>query len=76
MARRDKENKPETYCTDCINRLDGNMARPVTNQSPFCDAGYQQNPRSLEATVNALRAGAVLCEYNPHRSKALMIVRA
>lgn len=70
---RNKQNKPETYCVDCSQRLDAAMNQAITNQSPICELGFTQNPRSLEATVNALKNNAQVCHKNPFRAQARLI---
>ena len=34
----------------------------------FCSLGYNQNPRTREATVNALLNGAEVCRFNQFRA--------
>lgn len=34
---------------------------------PFCEVGYTQNPKTEEATKNAIMAGAEVCNLNQHR---------
>ena len=59
------------YCFDCTFRAERNKktfipAEPVfvTNKKGFCLLGYTQNPRDLEATLNARKNGAEICERN------------
>jgi len=33
----------------------------------ICAVGYTQNPKTKEATKNAINAGAEICNQNPHK---------
>jgi hypothetical protein len=63
-------NKPETYCIDCKSRLDKELAKAVTNQSPFCELGFTQNPTTFKATLSAIFFKAQICHKNPYRNRA------
>lgn len=71
---RNKHNKPETYCLDCNMRTDGDVWPAYTNIDKFCQLGFTQNPRSLEATVNALKNNAQVCHKNPFRAQARLMM--
>ena len=51
----------ENYCRNCKFQL----SEKITNGDGFCSLGYKQNPRSEQATKNALAHGAIICRFNP-----------
>ena len=71
------------HCTGCVFRRErviktakgidfsSSAVTPIiTNKKGFCYIGYTQNPRTLEATQNAIRNGAEVCSVNPYKNKA------
>lgn len=58
------------YCKDCKFRSENYK----TNEPDFCEIGYTQNPKTLEATFNIAKNKGIfsVCPSNPWRLKALV----
>jgi len=48
-------------CTKCKFRTNPT----TTNKGPFCEIGFTQNPRTVEATKNLIANGGSPCFRNP-----------
>jgi len=55
----------QDYCKQCKVR-EKTPSNP-DNKGTNCPAGRENNPRSLEATLNVLKNGGEVCSFNPAR---------
>ena len=62
--------KTSDYCKDCKHRKENSS----TNDKDFCEIGFTQNPRTLNATFNVAKNDGIwsVCPSNPWRLKAMM----
>lgn len=59
----------QNYCNDCRFRLDRGPTETLGNTARFCEIGYRVNPKSKEATRNAMKNGSQVCSMNPWKVK-------
>lgn len=60
------------YCLDCNLYKDNWEGKP--RKKGFCQAGYTQNPLTLSATINVLKNKGLVCERNPFRKEAYVVL--
>lgn len=53
------------------NPIPGSGKEALGNTDKFCSIGFKVNPKSLEATRNAISAGSQVCHKNPWKSAVM-----
>ncbi len=52
--------------------MHGSGKEALGNTDKFCSIGFKVNPKSFEATANAISAGSIVCGKNPWKSAAMV----